>query len=496
MSLTTSIQFAPLQTMISPLDVVYDGFPGLVLLVDSSGVILDYKAGRDHHLYPYFDDTLHKSVQNFLPQGISRQVLQTIESLKQTGKSTSINFDLTIEQKRKWFEARFSSLESHEIIIVIQNITEEKQKEIQFKRQHKWLAALQAIDLSIASGTDLALSLSMLLRHVATELEVDAADILVLKRNEANLDFFAGYGFNFPSSENHYAQLGAGYAGIAALEQRIVHIENLSNHHDDFFHFSTLPQEGFVDYYAIPLVAKGNIRGVLEVFHRSLIQRDSEWLNFLETLGRQAAIAIDNAMLFDELQHSHIELEQAYNATIVGWSHALDLRDKETEDHTRRVTDITLKLASFMEVPQDKLVHIQRGAILHDIGKMGIPDHILHKRGALTEKEWKIMRQHPQYAFEMLAPISYLEPALEIPYFHHEKWDGSGYPRGLKGTQIPLAARIFAVADVYDALTSERPYRSAWPHKKAQNYIFSKANEHFDPGVVDCFRKMIGEVKQ
>ena len=495
MNVMTPVQLAPLQTMTSLLEIVYDGFPGLVLLVDSSGVILDYKAGRDHHLYPYFDETLHKSVQNFLPHEISRQVLQTIENLKQTGKSTTINFDLILEKKVKWFEARFSSVENDHIIIVMQNITEEKQKEIQFKRQHKWLAALQAIDLSIASGTNLALSLSVLLKHVTAELEVDAADILVLKKNEANLEFFAGYGFNVPSSENHYAQLGTGYAGIAALEQRTVHIEKESGHPNDFLHFPTFSQEGFVDYYAIPLIVKGIVKGVLEIFHRTLIQRDSEWLNFLEMLGRQAAIAIDNAMLFDDLQHSQIELEQAYNATILGWSHALDLRDKETEDHTRRVTNITLKLASFMKVPQDELIHIQRGAILHDIGKMGIPDYILHKRGALTDKEWKIMRQHPEYAFEMLAPISYLKPALDIPHFHHEKWDGSGYPYGLKGTQIPLAARIFAVADVYDALTSERPYRSAWSRKKAQDYIFSKANEHFDPDVVDCFRKMMYSVK-
>jgi HD-GYP domain-containing protein (c-di-GMP phosphodiesterase class II) len=495
MSLTTSIQFAPLQTMISPLEVVYDGFPGLVLLVDSSGVILDYKAGYDYHLYPYFDKTLHKSVQNFLPQRISRHVLRTIDSLKQTGKSTSINFSLIIETKAEWFEARFSPIDNRQIIIVIKNITEEKQKEIQFQRQHKWLKALQEIDISIASGSDLALSLSVLLKHITVDLEVDAADILVLKKDEANLDFFAGYGFNESNPEDHYAQLGVGYAGVAALEQRTIHVENLSSYHDDFLHSPIISQEGFVDYYAIPLVAKSNVKGVLEIYHRSSIQRDSEWLNFLETLGRQAAIAIDNAMLFDDLQHSQIELEQAYNATIVGWSHALDLRDRETEDHTRRVTDITLKLASFMEVPQDKLVHIQRGAILHDIGKMGIPDHILHKRGALTEKEWEVMRQHPQYAFEMLAPISYLEPALDIPYFHHEKWDGTGYPRGLRGTQIPLAARIFAVADVYDALTSERPYRSAWSRKKAQEYIFAKANEHFDPDVVDCFREMIGGVK-
>ena len=187
------------------------------------------------------------------------------------------------------------------------------------------------------------------------------------------------------------------------------------------------------------------------------------------------------------MQRANDELSQAYDSTIEGWSHALDLRDKETEGHTQRVTKMTLELARAMGLNDNELVHFRRGALLHDIGKMGVPDGILLKPGVLTEDEWKIMRQHPQLAYEMLAPIMYLKLALDIPYCHHEKWDGTGYPRGLKGEQIPLAARIFAIADVYDALTSDRPYRVAWSKEKTLGHIRSLAGSHFDPQVVEVF---------
>ena len=190
-------------------------------------------------------------------------------------------------------------------------------------------------------------------------------------------------------------------------------------------------------------------------------------MEFLETLAGQVTIAIDNSQLFTNLQRSNLELSLAYDATIEGWSRALDMRDTVTEGHTKRVTEMALNLARMMGMCESDLVHMRRGILLHDMGKMGIPDTILLKPDALTEEEWKIMHMHPQYAFEMLAPISYLRPALDIPGSHHEKWDGTGYPRGLKGEQIPLAARIFTVVDVYDALTSDRPYRKAWPKEKA-----------------------------
>jgi HD-GYP domain-containing protein (c-di-GMP phosphodiesterase class II) len=181
----------------------------------------------------------------------------------------------------------------------------------------------------------------------------------------------------------------------------------------------------------------------------------------------------------------------AYDATIAGWSHAMDLRDKETEGHTQRVTEMTVQLARKMNIDPQELVHIRRGALLHDIGKLGVPDQILLKPGTLTEAEWEIMRQHPVYALNMLTPITHLRPALDIPYCHHEKWDGTGYPRNLKGEQIPLSARLFTVVDVWDALGSDRPYRKAWPEEKTLKYIREESGRHFDPQVVDAFLRLI-----
>jgi putative nucleotidyltransferase with HDIG domain len=240
------------------------------------------------------------------------------------------------------------------------------------------------------------------------------------------------------------------------------------------------------------LIAKGEVKGVLELFHRTRLEPDPEWLNFLEALAGQAVIAVDNAHLFEDLQRSNTELMLAYDTTIEGWSRALDLRDKETEGHSQRVTELTLEIARAMRMTEVELMHIRRGALLHDIGKMGIPDNILLKPGKLTDDEWAIMRKHPEYAYALLAPIDYLGPALDIPYCHHERWDGSGYPRGLQGESIPPAARIFAVVDVWDAMRSDRPYRAAWPVDQAREHIRSLSGTHFEPRAVEAFLNVVG----
>jgi putative nucleotidyltransferase with HDIG domain len=194
-----------------------------------------------------------------------------------------------------------------------------------------------------------------------------------------------------------------------------------------------------------------------------------------------------------ELTRAYEAMAQAYDATIEGWSRALDLRDKETEGHSRRVTEITMRMAIVLGLCGEDLIQIRRGALLHDIGKMGIPDHILLKSTELSGEEWAVMRRHPTYAYEMLSPIQFLRPALDIPFCHHEKWDGSGYPRGLAGEDIPLAARLFAVVDVWDALRSDRPYRKAWPQQKLKTHIISLAGTHLDPGLVPIFLSLISE---
>ena len=193
-----------------------------------------------------------------------------------------------------------------------------------------------------------------------------------------------------------------------------------------------------------------------------------------------------------KLREANAQLLSAYEATIEGWSHAMDLRDRETEGHSQRVTELTVKLARALGIiSDDDIMHIRRGALLHDMGKIGIPDSILHKPDKLTDEEWTTMRKHPQLAYDMLYPIEYLHPALEIPLNHHEKWDGTGYPRGLKGEEIPIVARLFAVVDVWDALTSDRPYRPAWSQEESLTYIREQSGKHFDPQVVDLFFEVV-----
>ena len=221
----------------------------------------------------------------------------------------------------------------------------------------------------------------------------------------------------------------------------------------------------------MPLFSKGSARGVLETYFRQPFSPSADWIEFLHTLGEQAIIAIDNAQLFENLQQSNQELSLAYDTTLEGWGKALELRDKETQGHTHRVTDLTLELARQMNIPEAELLQIRRGTLLHDIGKMGVSDNILHKDGPLTEDEQFEMRKHPQYAYDMLYPIAYLRPALDIAYCHHEWWDGSGYPRGLKGEEIPLSARIFAIIDVWDALSIGPPIPKSMVTKKSNHNI-------------------------
>ena len=238
----------------------------------------------------------------------------------------------------------------------------------------------------------------------------------------------------------------------------------------------------------VPLKLKHDLIGVLYVDNRAHAGIFKEHdLELISAFADQAAVAIDSARLFEDLQESNRELERAYQATLEGWVRALDLRDKETEGHTERVTILTYRLARLMGVRDDAMVHITRGALLHDIGKMAIPDGILIKPGPLTDEERKLIQKHPVYAYEMLSPIEFLVPAIDIPYCHHEKWDGTGYPRGLKREEIPFAARIFPVIDVWDALTSDRPYRKALPHAEVRQRIKADSGKHFDPRVVEAF---------
>jgi len=355
--------------------------------------------------------------------------------------------------------------------------------------------ALREIDHAITSGPSLDDTLRVVLKQARKQLEVDAGAILLLNSKGPRLLFGIGDGFKTSLIERSDISLGEGLVGGAAQEGRICGRPDLAKAAEIPERLELFKAEGFAAYFAAPLLVKEKALGLLEVFHRTPLRPTTDWLTFFETLSSQAAIAMDNATLLAQLQESNRDLLSAYEATIEGWSAALDLRDRETEGHTRRVTEMTVRLAEIMGMSPQDVAQVRRGALLHDIGKMGVPDRILLKRDGLTEEEWLLMRKHPSYAHDMLQSITYLRAAMDIPHFHHERWDGSGYPDGLAGEAIPLAARIFAVVDVFDALSSDRPYREKWSREKVVAHIQSMAGTHFDRNVVDAFLKMISTAK-
>ncbi len=395
---------------------------------------------------------------------------------------------------------------SNQIAVAVQNaqlystaqqeLTQRREAEQRLQMQIKRLSALQNINMAITTNIDLQIPLYLLLEQVTDQLGVDAADVLLMDEENQQLFFVAGRGFQTDALKYTKLNIGEGLAGHAAEIMNVVHINNLGAEETSLKQSPLLVGEGFVSYYGVPLISKGKVQGVLELFHRSLLSPDAEWNSFLNTLTSETAIAVDNALLFRDLEKSNLDLAVAYETTLEGWARTLELRDRETQGHSQRVLDMTLRLARKLGFTDEEIIHVQRGALLHDIGKMGVPDHVLLKEGPLNDEEWEIMRKHPVYAYDMLSTIPFLRKAIDIPYCHHEKWDGTGYPRGLKGEEIPLSARIFAVADIWDALLSDRPYRPAWTEKDALTYIKEQTGKHFDPAVVDAFLEILNVEKR
>ena len=433
-------------------------------------------AGRDHIVHADLQQMLNlllSTYDNAVQQ--NRKLITVQEELRSANES----LEERVRQRTRELVRSNEQLQ----VEILERMAAENSLQLQLKR----LDALRQIDTAISGSLDLRVTLNVLLDQVISQLNVDAADVLLLKHSSTRLSYAAGRGFRARLGGNGHFDYSKGPAGQVVRDRMLLRIENLENVETLPFPEEVRVQEEFMAYVAVPLLAKGRAEGVLEVFSRQPLSPNEQWLDFLEALAAQAAIAIDSALLFDDLQHSNAELFNAYETTLEGWSKALDLRDKETEGHSLRVTEMTEVLSRRLGISEEEIVHIRRGALLHDIGKLGIPDNILRKEGPLTVEEREIMCRHPFYAFEMLSPIHFLRQAIDIPYCHHEKWDGTGYPRGLKEKQIPLAARIFAVADVWDALRSTRPYRASCSRAYCLQYVVKNANTHFDPGVVAAF---------
>ncbi len=482
---------------------IIDGLPGVFYVFDDSGrlirwnrnfaTVLGYDEAelRGRNPFDLFPNDEREAVASAV-QRVFRDGSATTEATFVTAAGTHLPYSLTGK--------RFDTEEGALLVgmgidvsrqVEAQERIEDLNRQLQQRLDH--LTALREIDNAIVGSLDLGKVLNTALTQLSEKLEVDGGCVLLYSSSLRRLRFGASVGLAGRAHRGTYLRLGEGLAGEAALTREQVEVTGGERLKRELSPSRDLGREGFQFYVATPLIAKGELLGVLEVFQRDEQHHGAEWYDFLTALAAQAAIALENANLVESLQRSNLELMSAHERTIEGWSAALDLRDEETEGHSQRVTEHTVLLADRLGMPHEQLVHVRRGALLHDIGKMGIPDAILLKPGPLDDDEWNLMKQHPGFAHKLLQPIGFMRAALDIPYCHHERWDGSGYPRGLKGEDIPFSARIFSVVDVYDALTSDRPYRSAWTHERALSHIAGLSGVHFDPQVVDEFMAMMVE---
>ena len=334
------------------------------------------------------------------------------------------------------------------------------------------------------------LTLDKVLDQAVLQLDVDAA-ALFIKSSSGSLDYLHGKGFRISGSEDIFINSIVDIAGQAMNEGRIFSISDLRLKGRNYSRPQMLVAEEFVSYHVAPLFADGNPRGIIEVYSRKIHDPKPAWLDLFDTIARDVSLALQNQNIFQTNQLNGEKKQVSYGATLDAWMAAMLLRGGEIEGHARRVTDMTLRLAKAVGIPEEQLGNVVRGAMLHDVGKLVIPDQILQKPGPLTKKEWELMHKHPEFAYQMLSPISELRPALSIPYSHHERWDGSGYPQGLSETDIPLQVRVFSIVDVWDALRSDRPYRDAWPDSAVYRYISDQSGKYFDPRVTRAFLDLI-----
>lgn len=357
----------------------------------------------------------------------------------------------------------------------------------------KKLTSLQRIEELVLENLSLPTTLDMLVDQLVKELGVHAADILYYHPTLKTLKFITQTGFRQNILQHTDLEIGEGLAGASAESKELIQVLNLRESVINTPRELEFLVEDFVSYFSVPLLAKGRMVGVMELFHRETLAPDQAWMDLLEMVAGLAAIAIDHQNLYNNLDRSRAEINQSLDAIIEGWAEALELRGIESEGHWRRIDDLTMRLAQKLGLEGEDLIDIRRGALLHDIGKMGIPDEVLHKGTKLSVAERKLIGRHPVDAYELLKSVEGLKTALDIPLYHHERWDGEGYPYQLAGEDIPFAARIFAVVDVWDALLSDRPYRKAFSRDKALEHLRRESDKHFDPSILKVFLELMNE---
>ncbi|NMB61919.1 MAG: HD domain-containing protein [Chloroflexi bacterium] len=487
--------------------------PDIILTLDPQGIIYFI-----NHIPEWFKGSsiATANIYDFLKMDHGEQFKSMLLEVFNTAQNQFGQFLLTSpEGKKIWYAVSLGYMEDEEhekrAIMVASDISQQMDDYHTIQQRNKEIETLYEINQLIGSSLDLEKIYDSFYRRISEIMECDSmmissfnpvqklihCEYCCLEDKKIPISDFPALPLEKKGKGLQSQVIHSGKAIIINDAQtqasRAEHAYNFDEN-GNLYKLGEIPEkeENFANSgILVPIVLNNNVVGVIQVYSFQRNAYGEQDLHILQALAAQIAVASNNARLYKELQVSNTQLQQAYDKTLEGWSTALQMREKETAGHTRRVAELTMELADQLGITKEEKVHLWRGALLHDIGKLVLPDEILHKAGALDDDEWVIIKNHPVYAYEWLSPIEYLEPALVVPYYHHEHWDGSGYPKGLKGEQIPLFARLFAIVDVYDALSSDRPYRKAWPQQKVLDYLREQAGGHFDPEIVEVFLKLM-----
>ncbi len=431
-------------TRTTELNTLFSAMQDIVIVLDKNGKCLSIPPTASPAIADHRNDILGKNLDKWLPGSTAQYITDTLRHVLFTQKSETIESPLEMNGSSIWFSGVISPLDRDRVLFVAHDLTQWKNTQEALRESEQRFRV-------------------MFENHDVSMLLISPENGEIINANQAAVEF---YGYPIESIRNMTInQINQLPIEDVQKAMQLILAENQTK-------------------FVFPHRLAGGETRIVEI-HSSPVRVENKDLLFSIifdiTDRRNAEEAVENKTR---------ELSDAYELTLMGWSNALEMRERETAGHSKRVVDMTLRICREMGIPEEELIHIQRGALLHDIGKMGIPDNILLKPGPLSPDEWVIMRQHPLYAYRLLSKIPFLLPSLDIPYYHHERWDGSGYPFGLKGEEIPLAARIFAVVDVWDALISDRPYRPAWPEDAALRYIKDNAFVQFDPEIVRVFMRI------
>jgi PAS domain S-box-containing protein/putative nucleotidyltransferase with HDIG domain len=447
-------------------------------------------------------EMIGQSIRTLVPSTTSPEELELIRNTLKSGEAYRGETQNTKKNGDIFWERFVASPihnntdETPNTLILLEDITEQYSNRARITQQVEELSALRTIDLAISSNLDLKATLNIIGNLALKHLRTDAVSIELYDSQFNMLHTAVQSGFELVIPEDVPFPVAADLTDWELVEEFSIHIPEKLFERRTGSRLSFPQEDQFNACFGLPLVAKAEVKGLFRVYLKEPLTPEQHWLDFFYNLAAQTAIALDNFEMLRSLKQSNTDLLEATETTIEGWSKALNYRDAETEEHSERTTRWTIELAREMGYSEDDLVYIRRGALLHDIGKVAVPDAILNKPGPLTDEEWVYMRRHPVAAYEVLSPIKFLKKSLDIPYCHHERWDGSGYPRGLAADEIPLAARIFSVIDVYDALSTDRPYRKAWPQEKVISYLRENKGIQFDPNVVDQFLALLDKQKE